>query len=109
VEVADPADHGRGRHHLVDVGGELGQERDILGVALHEPIRRVVVVALRHPAVLAEVVDADHLVACLEQLVDEVAADEARGAGDQDLHSRMPWPVTPHTSTTSRPPTSMPR
>ena len=44
----------------------------------------MVVVRLREPAVLAEVVEADDLVAGLEQLRDEVAGDEPGGAGDED-------------------------
>src|SRR5688572_20825275 len=109
VEVADPADHRRTGDDLVDVRRQLGQERHVLGVALDKPIGGMVVVALRHPAVLAEVVDADNLVAVRQELIYEVAADETSGACDEDPHRRMPWPVTPHTSTTSRPPTSRPR
>ena len=86
VEVADPADHrGRG-DDLVAVGGELRHQRGVLRVALDEAIARVVVVRLRQAAVLAEVVEADDLVARLEQVRDEVAVDEAGGAGDKDLH-----------------------
>ena len=86
VEVADAADHrGRG-HDLVAVRGELAQQRRVLGVALDEAVARVVVVALGEPPVLAEVVEADDLVAGLEQFRDEVAVDEAGGAGDQDPH-----------------------
>ena len=86
VEVADPADHRRGRDDLVAVGGELVEERRVLGVALDEPVARVVVVRLGQPAVLAEVVEPDDLVAGLEQLRDEVAVDEPGGAGDEDPH-----------------------
>ena len=46
VEVADPADHRRGGHDLIDVGGELAHERSVLGIALDEPVTRVVVVRL---------------------------------------------------------------
>ena len=87
MEVADPADHrGRG-DHLVAVARELGHQRDVLGVALDEAVAGMVVVGAPHRAVLAEVVDAHHLVTGGEQLGDQVAADEAGRAGDQDLHS----------------------
>ena len=86
VEVADPADHRGGRDDLVAVGDELAHERGVLGVALDEPVARMVVVRLREPAVLAEVVEPDDLVAGLEQLRDEVAVDEPGGAGDEDAH-----------------------
>ena len=86
VEVADPADHRRGRHDLVAVGGQLAHERNVLGIALHEAIARMVVVRLGQRAVLAEIVEADDLVAGLEQLRDEIAIDEPGGAGDEDPH-----------------------
>ena len=62
----------------------------VLGVALDEPVARMVVVRLREPAVLREVVEPDDLVAGLEQLRDEVAVDEPGRAGDEDLHRWMP-------------------
>ena len=68
------------------VRGELAQERGVLGVALDEPIARMVVVRLGQPAVLGEVVEADDLVPGLEQLGDEIAVDEPGGAGDEDAH-----------------------
>ena len=86
VEVADAADHRRGGHDLVAVGRQLGEQRDVLGVALDEPIARVLVVRLRQPAVLAEVVEPDDVMAGLEQLGHEVAVDEPGGAGHEDAH-----------------------
>src|SRR5436305_11339372 len=106
VEVADSANHRRGRDDLVGIRCELGHELDVLDVALDEPIPRVVVVRLRQRAVLTEVVDANDLVPGLEQLRDEVAVDEPGRAGDQDLHSWMPPPSAPQTSMTSLPPIS---
>ena len=50
VEVADPADHRRGRDDLVAVGREVGEQGDVLGVALHEAVARVLVVRLRRAA-----------------------------------------------------------
>src|SRR5262249_36194925 len=109
VEVADPADHRGRRNDLVDVCRQLGHQGDVLRVALDEPVARVDVVGLGQPAVLAEVVEPDHLVARIEQLGDEIAVDEPRGAGDEDLHRRMPDPRAPQMSTTSLPPTWRPR
>ena len=45
VEVADAADHRRGRDDLVAVGDELAHEPDVLGIAFDEPVARMVVVA----------------------------------------------------------------
>ena len=81
-----PADHRGGRDDLVAVRGELVHERGVLGVALDEPVARVIVVGLGQAAVLAEVVEPDDFVAGLEQLGDEVAVDEPGGAGDEDPH-----------------------
>ena len=41
-----------------------------------------------HVVVVVEVVEADDLVAAREQLLRGVEADEAGGAGDEDLHRR---------------------
>src|SRR6478672_9618417 len=110
VEVADPTDHGRGGDDLVAVRCELAHEPGVLGVTLHEPVARVVVVRLGQPAVLAEVVEPDDVVTRLEELRDEIAVDEPGGAGDEDPHySRIPSPSAPQTSTTSLPPTSSDR
>jgi hypothetical protein len=89
VEIADPADHRRRGDDLVAIRRQFTEELGVLGVALDEPVARVVVVGLRQPAVLREVVDADDLVAGLEQLRDEVAADEPGRAGDEDPHARL--------------------
>src|SRR4029078_7102328 len=85
-ELAPPPHPRRGGAALVAVAGEPLDELGVLDVALDEPVARVVVVRLREAAVLAEVVDADNVVARLEELGHEVAADEARSAGDQDAH-----------------------
>src|SRR5208282_5463262 len=39
-----------------------------------------------HRTVLGKVVQADHLVARLEEFLDEIAADKTGGAGDKDSH-----------------------
>ena len=110
MEVADATDHRGSGNDLVAVGGELGDEAGVLCVALDEPVSRMAVVRLDQPAVLAEVVEPDDLMAGLVQLGDQVAVDEPGGAGDQDPHySRIPPPRAPQTSTTSLPPTSSDR
>ena len=86
VEVADPADHRRGRHDLIAIRRQVGEQGDVLGVALDEAVAGVLVVRLRQPAVLREVVEADDVVARLEQLGHEIAVDEPGGAGDEDAH-----------------------
>ena len=45
--------------------------------------------------VVVEVVEADHLVAALEQDLRRVVADEAGGAGDEDFHVRAARPLRP--------------
>jgi hypothetical protein len=109
VEVADPADHRRRGDDLVAVGSELTEQCHVLGVAADEAVARVAVVALGERAVLAEVVDADHVMTGLEELRDKVPADEPGGSGDKDLQSRIPPPIAPQMSTTSRPPIASPR
>ena len=105
VEIGDAADHRGARDQLVAVRGELGQKLRVLGVALDEVVARVAIEAALDRPVLAEVVDADNFMPRLQQVGDEVAADEAGGAGDKDLQSRM-GPVMPQMSTTSRPSSS---
>ena len=57
---------------------QLGHEVDVAGVALDEAVVGVVVVGLGDLAVLGVVVDADDRVARGQELLDDVAADEAR-------------------------------
>ena len=90
---------------MVGVGGKLGQKFGVLGVAFHEPVARVAVIAAPHGPVLAVVVDAYDLVPGLEQLGDEVPADEAGRSRDENFQRRM-GPVMPQMSTTSRPSSS---
>src|SRR5450759_6033303 len=94
---------------LVAVGSELTEQCHDLGGAADETLARVAVVALGERAVLAEVVDADHVMTGLEELRDKVPADEPGGSGDKDLQSRIPPPIAPQMSTTSRPPIASPR
>ena len=90
---------------MVALAGELGQQAGVLGVALDKAVASVIVEAPPDRSVLAEVVDADDLVSGLKKVGDEVAADEAGRAGDEDFQRRM-GPVMPQMSTTSRPSSS---
>ena len=74
------------RDALVDIGCQFRHEPDVLGVAFDEAVAGMVVIRLRQAAVLAEVVEPDHLVPGLEELRDEIAVDEPGGAGDEDPH-----------------------
>ena len=85
MEVRDAADHGCPRDHVVAVHGQLRQQLRVLGIALDQPEARIVVMAAAHRAVLAEVVHADDLVPGLQQLCDQVSADETSRPGDEDL------------------------
>jgi hypothetical protein len=82
VEIGDAADHRRPSDELVAVGGELGQQLRVLGVALDKSVARVSVEAALDRSVLAEVVDADDLVAGPQEVGYEVSADEPGCAGD---------------------------
>ena len=105
MEIGDASDHRGARDQLVAVRGELGQKFGVLGVSLDEVVARVAVEAALDRPVLAEVVDADNFVPRLQQVGNEIAANETRGSGDKDLQSRM-GPVMPQMSTTSRPSSS---
>jgi hypothetical protein len=87
---------------MVAVGRQVDHQLRVFGVALDKAIAGMAVEAAADRSVLAEVVDADDLMTGLQQLGNEIAADEAGGAGDEDLQSLM-GPVMPQMSTTSRP------
>src|SRR5439155_6125595 len=93
---------------VVAIDRQPRQQLSVLGVALHQSIARIAVEGPSDRAVLAEVVDSDHLVTRTQQLGDEVAADESCGAGHENLQGRI-GPVIPQMSTTSRPSSSSPR
>ena len=106
VEVADPADHGGAGDDLVATQRELAEQVHVLGVALHQLIAGIAVIAALDGTVFAEVVDADNLVLVAQELGHQVAGDEAGRAGDEHLHKRMPCPRIPQMSTTVRPSTA---
>ncbi|GAB3843631.1 hypothetical protein GCM10029963_18930 [Micromonospora andamanensis] len=62
-----------------------GQQIGVAGVPFDEPEPGMPLVALGDRAVLREVVDTHHLVATVEQLRDEIPADEAGRTSYQDL------------------------
>src|SRR5439155_10064654 len=109
MKVTDSTDHGCPGQDLVAFESEPGQKRDVLGVTLDQPVSGMAVVAFAQGTVLAEVVDADDLVPGSQQLFDQVAADEAGGPGDEDLHAVMPRLVKPQMSTSSLPSSSSSR
>ena len=97
--VLDRIAHARLRrevdHALEPLAGEKpGHARAVREVELDEAEPRELLQHLEpreleaHIVVVVEVVEPDDLVAALEQLAGRVIADEASGAGDQDLHSR---------------------
>ena len=67
---------------MVAVDGKFRQELRVFGVAFDQAVARIVVKCAPHRAVLAEVVDTDNLVAGVNQLGDEISADESGRAGD---------------------------
>ena len=71
---------GRGIGNIDPGETEIAVGRETLEA---RPLERGVVIVI-------EVVDADHLVAALEQQAGDVQADEAGGTGDQDFHRGRP-------------------
>ena len=70
MEVRDAADHGRARDDVIALRRQLCEQLDVLGVTLDQPVARIGVKAALDRPVLAVVVDADHVVARLQQLGD---------------------------------------
>src|SRR5438132_13678975 len=106
MEVADAADHGGPSDDDLARTDGVSEKSGVLDVAYDQSIARMIVERMANWPVLAEVVNTGHLVSGLQELLDEVAADEARGTCKQDVHapySLIPLPSTPHTSTTSLP------
>ena len=77
VEVGDAADPGRPGDQVIARPDQLLHQGRVGGVAFDERVSRVVLVALLHHAVFRVVVQAHHLVAVLQQLVDEIAGNES--------------------------------
>jgi phage tail protein X len=72
---------------MVAAGQQFRHQAYVPGIALDEPVPRVLVVRLPDLPVLGEVIEADHRVAALQQFLYHVSADEARGPADQNpLH-----------------------
>ena len=65
------------------LGQCVEQERRIAGIALDEPVPRVVVVGLRDRPVLRVVVDADDVVPAAQELLHDVTADEPGRSRDE--------------------------
>ena len=84
MEVGDAADHRRSGDEVIAVRDQLGHEAEVAAVALDEAIPRVRVVGPGDRSVLREVVDPDDLVAALQELLYEIAADEAGGTAHDD-------------------------
>src|SRR5215475_12315172 len=74
---------------MIAVGDQAAQQLDILRIAAREMIAGMAVIALGDRAILAEIVDADHLVAGGQKLLHQIAADEASRAGDQNFHAKI--------------------
>ena len=92
---------------LVAPAHEVPEQPRVLRVPLDERVLGIVVVAPARGPVLAEVIQAHHLVPGREQLGNEIPADEARRAGDKDPHQTwIPLPVAPQISTIGRSPVS---
>src|SRR5438309_3276963 len=80
MKVADAADSRGASDNLSHVAHQLGKKRSILGVALNEAITRMPRRSRTQWPVLGEVVQSDNLMAGLQQFLDQITADETRGA-----------------------------
>jgi hypothetical protein len=85
VEIRNPTDHRRTRDEMITIRGQLGNQPGIPRITLDKPVRRIVVIAVRHRPVLGKVVQPDHLVATAKQLLHHIATDEPGRTGNQDL------------------------
>src|SRR5665811_1874961 len=69
--------------------GQLAHQLGVAHVAVDEPVAGMAVVRVDGGAVASQVIDTDDVVVGIQQLGDQVAADEPRGAGDQDPHGLL--------------------
>src|SRR5215207_7602643 len=86
VEIGDTADPGGAGQEVVAVRELLLQEVRVPRVRPEEVIAGMVLEAPLDDAIFREVVEADDLVAGLQELLYDIAGDEPRRPGDQDFH-----------------------
>ena len=84
MKIRDPADHRSACDEMVAARERSCHQLRITRVAMDEPVARMAVERTHHVPVLRLVVDADDLVAALEQFLHNVPADEPGRSGDQD-------------------------
>ncbi len=88
AEVDAEPDHRRLVADVIDAGQATSDDRGVAHVTV-DPLRaRVQVVRPSRVSARQQSVEADHVVARVEQRVDDVRPDEPRGAGDEDPHGR---------------------
>ena len=85
MEVGDATDHRGARDELITVSEEFRHQLDVTCIAFDEPVVGVFVVGPLRLSVLGEIVDANHLVTPVEQLLYDVTTDEPRGATYEHL------------------------
>ena len=91
MEVRDAADHGCTGNEVVAVDQEIRQEIDIPSITFDEAVPGMVVIRPADRAVLGIVVDADHVMATIQQLLDHVATDESgRSSHQNGAHGILP-------------------
>ncbi len=81
VEIGDTADLRSSRHQNVAINQQRFEQLDVFAIAASKLVARIIVVAPGYLAILREVVDSNNLVTSAQQILDQVAHDEARGSG----------------------------
>ena len=82
VEIRDSPNHCRRRHELIAIREKFLHLIDVLGVSLNETIAGMLVVRLLTAAVFAEIVEPDNFMPIVEQLLNQITANEPGCAGD---------------------------
>jgi len=86
MKVSDAADHRGPGDEVIAAVEQPADEFHVFGVTPHEAVSRMVAAGGPQLAIFGEIVEADDVPAGVQELADDVAADEPGGTGDEDLH-----------------------
>src|SRR4051794_27511980 len=92
MKIADAADARGPGHYLLDVPQQLAQQAAVLGIALNKTVGGMAQRRLPQGPVLGEVIQADYFMSGLEQVFNQVAANESCRTRNQDFHERRAPP-----------------
>jgi hypothetical protein len=76
MKVANATDQCSAGDEVIAIAQQLRHQRNVGAVAVYERVLRIVVVALRDLAVLRIVVDPNNVMAALQQLLNDITANE---------------------------------